>query len=119
MCDGHYYNDVRGTSRACFTPGPYHVSVEVVNIVNRNVKVKKISKNNLPYYKVHNECKKKKAVKVSDDLHNLIIDKMLRCNKLEYNPNGVYVVGYDSNKDLLLWDKDQSVEGSGESEEEE
>ena len=115
MCDGHYYNDVRGQTGAWFTPGPYHVSVEVVNIVNGNVKVENMSENNLPYYKVHDECKKKKAVKVSDDSHNLTMDEILRRNNYEYDPNRVYVVGWDIDDDLFQYDDDQSVEGSGES----
>ena len=61
MCDGHYYNEVRGQTGAWFTPGPYHVSVEVVNIVNGNVKVENMSENNLPYYKVHDKCKKRES----------------------------------------------------------
>ena len=108
MCEGHYWNDVRGTSGAWFTPGPHLDSVDVTNIVNGNVKVEKISPNNLPHHSVQEECQELGAIKVCDSENKFNVDEMIRRNKLEFDPNRVYPDGYDSDdSDLLVVNDDE------------
>jgi hypothetical protein len=64
---------------------------DLVNVVSTGVVMLPISPSNMPPKRVHKTAARNKALKISDDFLNFILDAIIRRERLEYDPSRVFV----------------------------
>ena len=88
-CEASWLNPVPG-ARKWFTKSVEDTTVNLVNVVSTGVVMLPISQSNMPPSRERKEAEKKKALKISEQFHNFILDEITRRERLEYDPSRVF-----------------------------
>ena len=94
QCNTYQLNVVPGASKWWTKSDTVYV-VDMINVVDTDVKVEPVSASNMPPPRVKKQLTNHIAVKISEESHNFAIDEVWRRDQLEYDPNLVVVSGED------------------------
>jgi len=94
QCNTYQLNVVPGASKWWTRSETLYV-VDMIHVVDTDVKVEPVSASNMPPTRVRSELTNHTAVKISEESHNFALDEIWRRDQLEYDPNLVDVSGED------------------------
>ena len=97
-------------ARKWFTKSAIEDSFDVVNVVSTGVEMLPISPSNMPPKRAQKRAQKNEALKISEESHNLILDEIMRRDRLEYDPSRVFVGDEDEEDDEDEDDDDDEEE---------
>jgi hypothetical protein len=78
-------------ARKWFTKSAAKETFDLVNVVSTGVVMLPISPSNMHPKRVHKTAERNKALKISEDSHNFILDEIIIRERLEYDPSRVFV----------------------------